>query len=231
MNEFDKQVKKEKWIISISNTGGDEAELLNFTGTEDEAKQLLAGLSAKDMENAGDRFDYGTDGVDEVERLDNNALYAYGSYIDYHIDYVAKRVADIREITLQDVPAVIKEETPPLMCVLERLGVTHLICHSFSEAENNDRKENIVLLSEARVHFTYKYEYQRNGEWYKEFGELLSFVPEEFEDYPESTINEIEDFVTNYYKIPGAIDNMLFNDENPEYPLVPYNEDYELDYE
>lgn len=100
----------EKWIISISNTDGSGIELLSFTGTEDEVKQLLAGLAAKDMEDTEDRFDYGTEGTDEVERLDDNVLYAYGNYTDFHIDYVAKKATDIREITLRDVPVVVKEK-------------------------------------------------------------------------------------------------------------------------
>lgn len=65
------------WIIAKCNTAaaGDGIELMQFVGTEDEAKEQLV--------------------ASEVQRDVFGNLYAYGCYSDYHIDYSARILGEI----------------------------------------------------------------------------------------------------------------------------------------
>lgn len=64
--------------------------------------------------------------------------------------------------------------------LLEKAGFKELICTSFEEARENDRKKNIVILDDADIYLTYKYN--------NKFGEFVSWPKEEFEI--DSTVYE-----------------------------------------
>ena len=85
------------WIIAKCNTAtaGDGIKLMQFVGTEDEAKEQLVSLAIEDASANQDDFDYGTENASEVQRDVFGNLYAYGCYSDYHIDYSARILGEI----------------------------------------------------------------------------------------------------------------------------------------
>lgn len=63
-----------------------------------------------------------------------------------------------------------------LIEIVKDLGYGDLICTSFEEAENNNRKKNIVIIDDTEIYLTYKF----NGD----FGEFTSWTSDEY-DSPE----------------------------------------------
>lgn len=60
--------------------------------------------------------------------------------------------------------------------MIQNLGFKEYICTSFGEAEHNSRKKNIVIIDNAEIYLTYKY----NGE----FGEFLCWSEYELKESP-----------------------------------------------
>lgn len=86
----------ENWIIAKCYTAGDGIEMKQFVGTEEEVKEILAGMAVDDASENKAEFEYGTVDASEVGNDCFGSLYAYGCYSDYHIDYSARRLADIQ---------------------------------------------------------------------------------------------------------------------------------------
>lgn len=84
---------KDQWIIGICSSAVDGVCLIGFCGTEDEIRSELVKLVQEDKGN-DDTYDHGTETPDEVAYY-GGEMYAYGSYLDYHIDYTAKKLKDI----------------------------------------------------------------------------------------------------------------------------------------
>ena len=78
--------KKSNYIISITNSDGDGAEVYRVTGTVTQVKKHLLQLVKNDWD---ERWDYGTEKVRDVEERNDGSLYAYSVFGDYHIDYLA----------------------------------------------------------------------------------------------------------------------------------------------
>ena len=79
------------WMIGICSSATDGVYLTTFKGTEDEVKEILMKEVEKDKANDLELWDHGTLSTDEIAWQDDS-LYAYGCYHDYHIDYSAKKI-------------------------------------------------------------------------------------------------------------------------------------------
>ena len=91
--------EKFDWIIGIGGSEVDGVDMHRFYGTEYQVKRHLIKLVKEDIENNADCFEYGTDNIEEIqERIYGNSFYAYGCYSDYHIDYEAIKLNDLRII-------------------------------------------------------------------------------------------------------------------------------------
>ena len=91
--------KTECYIVAISNSEGDGVEFRSFKGSKQEVMELLIRLIKIDKGLDEENFDYGTECVSEVSERDER-LNAYAVYSDYHIDYTAVRVEDIKEVVV-----------------------------------------------------------------------------------------------------------------------------------
>lgn len=86
------------WIIAVCNTEADGIVIRKAFGNEEKIRKILVGMLLEDKENDIGAYDYGTEMPDEVEK-DLDVLNASATYSDYHIDYTAMRVMDIRSVT------------------------------------------------------------------------------------------------------------------------------------
>lgn len=90
-NDDAKENPEEKlWIIAIANTEGDGTDLARFKGTEKQVIDKLAELMQKDQD---DDLDF----ADEPELNEYGDIYGCNVFSDYHIDYTARPLDDIRE--------------------------------------------------------------------------------------------------------------------------------------
>lgn len=89
------------WIIGVCNTDADGVQIMRFSGTEDQVKELLVKLVLENQENDTENWEYGTESVEDVKDEScglGHEFYAYGCYSNYHIDYTAKEFAHVEEI-------------------------------------------------------------------------------------------------------------------------------------
>jgi hypothetical protein len=85
------------WIIAVCNTDADGVVIRKAFGSEEKIKKVLVGMLLEDKENDPDAYDYGTESPDAIKK-EQGALNAYATYTDYHIDYAAMRVEDIKNV-------------------------------------------------------------------------------------------------------------------------------------
>lgn len=74
--------------------------------------------------------------------------------------------------------------------LIESIGFEDLICGSFEEAKNNNRKKNLVIIDDSSIHLTYKL----NGI----LGEFVCWVEDEFEE-DETVYNAMIEWVKDIY--------------------------------
>lgn len=88
------------WIIAVCSTEADGISIYSFRGSVEEAKQKIVELVDEDYGKDHDAWVSGTELPEEVEEVFSSMyeLYGYGSYENYHIDYVAKEIAHIPKI-------------------------------------------------------------------------------------------------------------------------------------
>lgn len=103
-------------------------------------------------------------------------------YARLYEDYKEEREEALREVE-NDLFYKYEEEiydfikkirtTPPrnLTDEIKKLGFGNLICTSFEEARENERKKNIVIIDNAEIYLTFKYN--------DKFGELVSWGEDE----------------------------------------------------
>ena len=56
-----------KWIIAIGNTEADGVRMLYAIGSVDQIKRALVELALEDKSNDEESFNYGTEGISDVE--------------------------------------------------------------------------------------------------------------------------------------------------------------------
>jgi len=86
------------WIIGTCNSAENGVKLFLFRGTIQDTKEKLLELVNTDKAKDSDIWEYGTENVEFVDAVDNGLgyeLYAYGNYVDHHIDYTAKEYAHV----------------------------------------------------------------------------------------------------------------------------------------
>lgn len=90
---------KRDWIIGMCNSGGEGVNMCLFYGDDTEIKQKLYELVCEDREcDENNRYEYGCEGVDEIEGNEVDGYYAYAVYYDYHIDYTAKELTKLPKL-------------------------------------------------------------------------------------------------------------------------------------
>ena len=82
-------MEKKNYIIGIGGTEIDCVVISRVYGTEKQVKEHLLQLVMEDRKEDEDRFDMGTDTIDEIEVMDSGEMNAYNCFSDYHIDYTA----------------------------------------------------------------------------------------------------------------------------------------------
>ena len=86
--------------------------------------------------------------------------------------------------------------------LIKEIGLEDLICNSFEEAENNNRRKNIVIIDDTDIYLTYKY--------HGEFGEFMCWVSDEFEE-DESVYDSMVEWVKDiFYREENEIDYCIF---------------------
>ena len=91
--------------------------------------------------------------------------------------------------------------------MINGINMGRYVCTSFEEAENNNRKKNIVIIDNADIYLTYKY----NGV----FGEFVCWVFDEFEE-DESVYDSMILWVEDIYgRTESEIDSDVLNDIIP----------------
>ena len=95
MNEW-----RNDWIIGICNSAENGVKVHRFRGSIQEAKEKLLELVNKDRAENSDTWEYGTEDAESVDAVDGLGyeLYAYGNYIDHHMEYTAKEYAHVESI-------------------------------------------------------------------------------------------------------------------------------------
>lgn len=98
IQSIDKAAASVRWIIAISDSEGDGVQLQSYTGTEQDVVRLLLQLVAEDKAKDEEGFDYGTEEMDDVS-VCNGELNAYAVFSGNHIDYTAKRIDLLPEVS------------------------------------------------------------------------------------------------------------------------------------
>lgn len=92
-----------KWIIAIGNTEADGVRMLYTIGSVDQIKRALVELALEDKSNDEESFNYGTEGISDVEETADSktnevtVLNAYNVFSDYHRRTVEPSVPGTRE--------------------------------------------------------------------------------------------------------------------------------------
>ena len=82
---------KKMWIIAVEDTAADELFLAKFSGTKEQVVKKLSEMMREDQEN--DDTLYNVDEPDDKAR----DIYGCNMFLDYHINYTAKALDDIKE--------------------------------------------------------------------------------------------------------------------------------------
>lgn len=100
--------------------------------------------------------------------------------------------------------------------MIKNLGYGQYICTSFEEAEQNDRRKNIVIIDNADIYLTYKYK--------NKFGEFVCWVEDEFEEDP-SVYDSVRNWVVDIFsQSEKQIDNALKASIFP-FDFIPYEKE------
>ena len=90
-------------IIAIGNTEADGVRMLYTIGSVDQIKRALVELALEDKSNDEESFNYGTEGISDVEETADSktnevtVLNAYNVFSDYHRRTVEPSVSGTRE--------------------------------------------------------------------------------------------------------------------------------------
>ena len=92
----DAPAKEDEWIISICNSGGEGVINYRAKATKEAIQRLLYREVLEDRKKMDlDDYDFGTDNVDEIDVLDDGGFYAYSTFTNCHIDYVARKMKEV----------------------------------------------------------------------------------------------------------------------------------------
>lgn len=86
---------KRTWIIGIGGSDVDGVVFGQFFGTEAQVKKKLVELIRADKKEDKGSWDFGTESQKELQ-TDERGIYGYNCFSNYHIDYQAKPLGDIR---------------------------------------------------------------------------------------------------------------------------------------
>lgn len=87
-------MKREIWIVAVSNSAGDGVDIYQKFCDEDTIKKFLIRLAKKDAGEDKEDFECGTESIDDIN-ICGDRFDAYNSFSDYHIEYSAKRLDDV----------------------------------------------------------------------------------------------------------------------------------------
>ena len=95
--------KENTWIVAIGNSEINNVITELVKGNKAQVKTYLADLVKEDRD-MGDEAQWvdGTERPADVEEREDGTLYADGKYKSYHIDYVARLVDKVKEISLSE---------------------------------------------------------------------------------------------------------------------------------
>lgn len=109
-----------------------------------------------------------------------------------------------------------KQNQPNLTQLIKSIGLGQYICTSFEEAEQNDRRKNIVIIDNADVYLTYKYK--------NKFGEFICWVEDEFKEDP-TVYDSVKNWVVDIFsQSEEQIDNALKANIFP-FDFIPYEKE------
>ena len=80
------------WIVAVANTAADGTFLAKFVGTKKQVIKKISKMMKEDQEN-DEAFDY----ADDPEVNEYGDIYGCNVFSDYHIDYTARSLDDIKE--------------------------------------------------------------------------------------------------------------------------------------
>ena len=97
--------------------------------------------------------------------------------------------------------------------MIKNLGYGQYVCTSFEEAEQNDRRKNIVIIDNADIYLTYKYK--------NKFGEFVCWMEDEFRE-DSSVYDSVGNWVVDIFsQSEKQIDNALKASIFP-FDFIPY---------
>lgn len=100
--------------------------------------------------------------------------------------------------------------------MIKNLGYGQYVCTSFEEAEQNDRRKNIVIIDNADVYLTYKYK--------NKFGVFVCWMKDEFREDP-SVYDSVGNWVVDIFsQSETQIDNALKANIFP-FDFIPYEKE------
>ena len=90
-------MEKEWWIIASCCSGSEGIDFTKVNTTEAGVKDLLMRKVMEDRAEDFEIFEHGTENIEEMT-IELEGIYAYNCFIDYHIDYSARRLSEIEEV-------------------------------------------------------------------------------------------------------------------------------------
>lgn len=92
--------KEKLWIIGIGGSDEDGVGFIKFNGTDKEVKRCLMELvndrNEFEIAEHDDEMEFGTEDISEISKV-GSGYYAYASFYDYHVDYMAVPFEDIQD--------------------------------------------------------------------------------------------------------------------------------------
>lgn len=100
--EFKMKKNNYDWIIGVCCSMADGIKFYKYTGTAEEIKEHLVQLVKIDKKNDKNEWSSGSETIAEILDESNgkeSCFYGYGSYMSYHIEYMAEKVASLENLT------------------------------------------------------------------------------------------------------------------------------------
>ena len=81
--------KKKTWIIGIGGSLSDDVFMHTVYGTRSQVKDHLIKLIKEEIDDNKDEYDFGSDTKRLLKDDDNEGIYGYTVFSDFHTDYKA----------------------------------------------------------------------------------------------------------------------------------------------
>lgn len=93
--------KKHNWIIATCNTDCEGVDIYRFSGTIYETKEKILSMITEDIKEDEENYEHGSEKVEDIKAIIDGIWFemnGYASFSDYHIEYTAIEVNNIRRI-------------------------------------------------------------------------------------------------------------------------------------